>query len=510
MSYRTINLLLLIFVNTSIILFSSCSTENKRDKYDDNKQSGVAFTSSDPELTQAWEWAKNTALSYVREGDAVGPWYEAALPGRDAFCMRDVSHQTSGAAVLGLEEENINMLYRFAENISESKDWCSYWEINKDNVPAPVDYKNDKDFWYNLPANFDVMDACFRMFMWTGDSSYLSDSVFLNFYDKTLNEYTEVWNLGALDILQRDRIMNLPEGATKENHHYYDKRGIPGYHEGAGGRMLLGIDQLAVQSAANNWYNFKIMNGEKNSRWENEAEYLQSIISNVFWDDDKKDFRTILYDDRSFDYSVGSGQDFSHMLLHYNALNDEVMINSILDHYSEHKNELIIEIASHMPDIFFRYGRPDEGIYMLKHLTNSSTERREYPENPFSVIGAFATGLMGITPDAGGNYLITMSGLSDPEAWCSLSDLPVLGKKIDLTHYGQHTSVITNHSDKDIIWFPYLKGSQEEWYINEKPDKLHAQVSDFFGLQVTSWMITVPPQSTASVSAFPTEKWPVK
>jgi len=24
---------------------------------------------------------------------------------------------------------------------------------------APVDYKSDADFWYNLPANFDIIDA---------------------------------------------------------------------------------------------------------------------------------------------------------------------------------------------------------------------------------------------------------------------------------------------------------------------------------------------------------------
>jgi len=31
----------------------------------------------------------------------VGYWYEAALPGREAFCMRDVSHQSIGAETLG-------------------------------------------------------------------------------------------------------------------------------------------------------------------------------------------------------------------------------------------------------------------------------------------------------------------------------------------------------------------------------------------------------------------------
>ncbi|MFA6126609.1 MAG: hypothetical protein WC699_04845 [Bacteroidales bacterium] len=40
-------------------------------------------------------------MSFVFEDDPVGPWYEAAEPGREAFCMRDVSHQSMGAHALG-------------------------------------------------------------------------------------------------------------------------------------------------------------------------------------------------------------------------------------------------------------------------------------------------------------------------------------------------------------------------------------------------------------------------
>jgi hypothetical protein len=65
-------------------------------------------------------------LAYAFTGDPVGPWYEAALPGRQAFCMRDTAHQGLGAHMLGLAQYTRNMLYKFAENISKSKDWCSY------------------------------------------------------------------------------------------------------------------------------------------------------------------------------------------------------------------------------------------------------------------------------------------------------------------------------------------------------------------------------------------------
>ena len=31
---------------------------------------------------------------------------------------------------------------------------------------------SDDDFWFNLPANFDVLDAAVRMWRWTGDDGY--------------------------------------------------------------------------------------------------------------------------------------------------------------------------------------------------------------------------------------------------------------------------------------------------------------------------------------------------
>jgi len=485
-----------------LALLQGCSNIQESDVKKRLPVASVGFLSSDEELNIAWEWARETALSYVRQGDAVGPWYEAALPGREAFCMRDVSHQTTGASVLGLDKENKNMLFRFAENISESKDWCSYWEINKDNLPAPVDYKNDKDFWYNLPANFDVIDACFRMYLWTGDSSYVTNPVFLNFYKRTLSEYIDRWDLSPENILERDRLMNLPEDATPENHKYYSNRGIPGYHEGGRGRMRLGIDLLATQYAAYNWYHY--MHGDQeDSHWRKQADKTDSIIQNIFWDPQLKKFNLLLYDDGSYAHSVGDGADFSHLLLHFNVLNDLQKINSILDTYSNDKEGFIIEIASHLPDIFFHNGRAKDGIYMLKYLTDSNTYRREYPENPFSVVGAFVTGLMGVTVGAPDHFISTFSGLEDPNTQAMLTDLPVMGKSIDLLHRGRHTSILHNHSAETIYWSPYLEGVMDEWYINGKKESGYGEETEYFGLKVSSFLIGVPPYSFVSVSAFP-------
>ncbi len=141
--------------------------------------------------------------------------------------MRDVSHQAMGAAALGLSAQNKNMLSRFAGSISASKDWAGYWEIDKDGKPSSADYVNDDDFWYNLPANFDVMNASLRMFMWTGDSAYITNSAFLNFYRHTAIDYILQWQLEPANILSRPRIMNRRLDSGK----FVDSRGIPGYTE---------------------------------------------------------------------------------------------------------------------------------------------------------------------------------------------------------------------------------------------------------------------------------------
>ena len=140
-------------------------------------QTGLTFTSSDTAVQHAFEWARQMALSFKgSDTDPVGPWYEAALPSRNAFCIRDVSHQCLGAEMLGMSRENKNMFQKFLQNISASKDWCTFWEMNRWNLPAPADYKNDSAFWYNLNANFELIFACERLYRWTGDSNYISGS----------------------------------------------------------------------------------------------------------------------------------------------------------------------------------------------------------------------------------------------------------------------------------------------------------------------------------------------
>ena len=251
-------------------------------------QGAIEFASSDTKLVEGFRWAKAQALAYVRDSPVIGTWYEAALPGRNAFCMRDVSHMSTGAQFLGLGPNTRNMLHQFAQHISASKKWCTWWEITGEGKPAPVDYKSDDNFWYCLPANFDVLDACYRQWLWSRDNAYLDD-VFLNYYRHTVTDYVKQWdhnNDGLLEHLPGDGHM-----------------GIATYDEDLTDDVLVGADLIAAQYAAYGSY-AAFQRARNDQAVANEfaakAQDLKSLYNNKWWDASRNCYFAALSEDGQF------------------------------------------------------------------------------------------------------------------------------------------------------------------------------------------------------------------
>jgi hypothetical protein len=99
-------------------LLTACGTKNSPDLLSRPADS-IRISSPDTALVNIFNWAQKTSNGYVGDdNDPVGPWYEAALPQREAFCIRDVSHQCIGAEILWQGKQNLNMFRKFVENIS--------------------------------------------------------------------------------------------------------------------------------------------------------------------------------------------------------------------------------------------------------------------------------------------------------------------------------------------------------------------------------------------------------
>ena len=434
---------------------------------------------SDAKLAVAFGWARRQALAYAFRGDPVGDWYEAALPGRQAFCMRDVSHQSMGAHALGLAGHTRNMLGKFAENISEAKDWCSYWEINRENLPAPVDYRNDADFWYNLPANFDVLDACFRMYMWTGDRAYLTDRAFLNLYKRTVHEYVDRWDLGLDRIMTRARIMNV-RGHVDPANRFKANRGIPSYEE-SDTNFVVAIDQLAVQYAGYLAYaRFEQLagNAEESKEFLKRANDVKSFLNQVWWDKESGAY----YSSLGLDHKLRK-HGFNLAVLYYGAAEDgpkaESVVTAIVRSIGN-KEPTGIEEQSHLPEVLYRYGKAEAAYEQILDLTAERKNRREYPEVSYSVIGAVVTGLMGIElvladPDKAQHESLyvegtvrTTSHLTATTKWAELRHVPIRANEITVRHEGLSETMVTNEAGLALIWNACFAGSHAKLMANGK------------------------------------------
>jgi hypothetical protein len=421
--------------------------------------SALELETSDPKLAAAFAWAKAQALDYTFPAaaydDPVGDWYEAALPSRFAFCMRDVSHQAAGAQVLGLAAFNRNMFGKFARGISPSRDFCSYWEIDKWDRPAPVDYKNDKDFWYNLTANFDVLDACWRQYLWTGDRTYVDDPAFLAFYRQSVEDYVAAWDKDGDGIPE-----HRPE---------YGSRGLGGYDEGPfSDRALYASDLVAAMARAFDDYAALLeVRGQPGATpaLRDRASRLREAYAG-WWSEAKGKYAdgrvqggALVYQDL-----IWNGV----FPLYFGAIppgpRRDATLRRILEAVPEG-----IEIESYLPEIFYRYGADDAAYARILALTDPAKSRREYPEVPFAVAGAVATGLMGLAPDARSRTLETRSALTAATAWAALMGVPVFDAVVDVRHDGRTKSSLAVRSGAAVVWKAVFDGTWDSLEVDGVP-----------------------------------------
>jgi hypothetical protein len=480
-----------------IALLALCASVSGQSKKR-SPQSNLELSSSDTRLVEAFNWAKQQAMAYVFDGDPVGPWYEASLPGRRAFCMRDVSHQATGAQALGLSKYTHNMLHRFAENIAASRDWCSYWEIDYRNLPAPVDYKNDREFWYNLPANFDVLDTCYRMYLWTGDKTYISDPVFLNFYDRTVTDYVNRWDLSVNRIMTRKNTATPPP--------FF--RGDPSYEESRRD-MELGVDLLATQYAGyRSFAAIQVIRGNQDSAkmYLQNASEVKSLVNSKWWNASGNYFYAYLDNNRQFQGRGGSD-------LLYRGVTDEgprmqSALNALLEARAEPASA--VEPKSHYAEILYRYGDPEAAYAQIMDLTRAGRERREYPEVSYSVIGALVNGMMGINmkPSApieevvdGSHFetvIETLPQLTAKTSWAEIRNLPVLDDVVTVKEESRRT-VLTNRGKSELVWQAAFAGSFPSLTVNGKPQAAQNEIR-YLGHPVTWVRLLVPAGASAEVS----------
>jgi len=466
-----------VYVSVGILfILNSCS--NQPFSAETLPAGTISFTSNDTVLVNRFNFAKSFALNYT-DSAAVGLWYEAAPAGREAFCIRDVSHMAKGAVFLGLQNYTKNMFYKFAYNISDAKDWCTYYSINKLDSPVRDEFTNDKEFWYRLPANFDMLQSCYNQFILTGDKEYITNPVFLNFYKKTVNEYATRWNLQYPVIKTRERFMNLPD-AFNRNNPYYIFRGLPTYADANAFKIHLGVDLLSAQFAALQSYSKLLAFTDKKAdtiALHLKATEYYNYINSEWWDIYKNNLITLKYNDNTAFITP-----FVFYALYYNALGNTEQIVKVLD-YLKKQNDIAIEVHSYYPEIFYKYGYSSDGYRYLSSLLSYDTYQREYPEASFATISTIVSGVMGVNANVTEDYIKSCSSFTSDTITASLTDLPLANRLISVTHIGNTQSQFQLLAGNNTLWVAAFKGDFN--YIEINGDKIKAKKTNIpvYGIQ---------------------------
>lgn len=419
-----------------------------------NRQNNLTLSTTDHSLKEIFDWAVRMSNNNVgNSDDPVGPWYCSALPGRSAFCMRDVSHQCIGEEINHHGVENKNIMTRFAENITPEKDYCTYWEINRWNKPAPADYVSDEDFWYNLPANLDVLRACYRLYLWTGDEGYLIDPRFTNFYELSMNQYIDRWELAPEKIMDRPYRMNFK--GDMEASSFGHSRGLASYEEQVPG-IAVGADLLCALNAAMDAYSkmWKIRGDEKKAKlYAEKAQAYKALLNGKWWNDSTKN----LYAYRLENGEMSEGG-CNSIAVWFGTTEGKDRINALLDTMSG--TETNIENRTYYASVFYRYGRPNEGYKMFANLYNDP--RKEYPEAASSIIESVICGMCGVEPNAPERSIATLPSLTDKTPEVRVSHIPVMGGEISLSHKGNLETTLENHTGSTIIWKAQFHGTNSK------------------------------------------------
>ncbi len=446
-----------IFFALGLALTTSCKTASSDDLLVAGSEN-IRVASSDTLLVKIFNWAQATSDGYVgKDSDPVGPWYEAALPKREAFCIRDVSHQCIGSEILWQGKQNLNMFRKFVENISEEKDYCSYWEINRYNKPAPVDYISDKDFWYNLNANFDIIDACYKLYEWTGNKAYINGETFDKFFQLTLNQYIERWQLQADKIMDRPAFMNLKPETVK----YKYARGIPSYDESQDDIAVSGDLLGMIYNGFKTYSNILKLRGDtgESEKYAGKAAGYRHLIDSLWWNEDSRSYSAFYKSNKKF--STG-GISNSEFLLWYSVIEDPARITSSLRDIANSQ----VEVLSYLPMLFYRYGLNAEGYHYLTKIYHD--KRRMYPEASSGAIEGIVRGLMGVEPCASENRIATCPKLANGKESVTVENIPVFSGLISVRHDSPAKSTFANKSENAVTWRATFQGSFQNIMVNGK------------------------------------------
>jgi hypothetical protein len=300
-----------------------------------------------------------------------------------------------------------------------------------------------------------VLDCCLRQYCWTGDQAYLQNPALRFFYAKSVNEYVRQWDKDGDGLLE-----HYPE---------YGFRGIATYNEEVAD-PLVGADLIAAQYAGYRAFASFMELDERRQEadhFNEQAAALKGHYNQHWWDAQARRYYGFINQDRSF--SNDEQGMASLMALYFDLVDGKDRVSQTLDLITALEPQTNVETRSYIPEILYRYGRIQAARAVLRSLFDPGLARREYPELSFALIGALATGLIGLAADARERLVTTLPRLTSKTGWAKMANIPLFETQIDVQHTANAATILKNHGPRPIYWRAVFPGDFETLLVNEKP-----------------------------------------
>ncbi|WP_405059247.1 NPCBM/NEW2 domain-containing protein [Kribbella sp. NBC_01505] len=485
-----------------------------------SEQKSIVISSSSAKLVDTFNWAKWRARQHVQTGkhgpiDVEGPVppnakqadyipsYWAGYAHRTAFYIRDYAHQSSGAHLLGLDQENRSMLEAYAKTSTEARDWYPLWALNFDGSPYFVDHPSESYFVREVPAVFELVDKAAEQYRWTGDASYLNDPTLWSFYTKAVTEF----------ITRHDQ--QLPNGVAEGTGRgiWY---GAASYNERSDAQMVEAGDGIAAQYQAFRGYaELARARGDKSvaKQFEKRAGELFEYF-NTEWGVAPGAWEYARGRNPDGSQVAGWGQENS-MFMAYDDIIDpnsrktDDFLDYLYQQYSE-RPPSNIESSTYVPDVLFAYGRSEQAWSWMNNVIIDQLDKPhevvqqgtngDYPEVPFTLVSQTVEGLAGIVPDAPSHAVSTLSRLPKEIGWLDLDHVMVGAHDLDVRHDGTtRTTVTHNAGPRPLKTTISFYGGYAKIKVNGK--QVTADHTLQRGKSVSSVTVSVPPGGKVAAEA---------
>ena len=481
----------------------------------------IEIRSSNPELDAIFKWAKTKARSYVQTGKT-GPVniserdtinetevayqasYWAGYPLRTAFYSRDFCHQAIGAHLLGLQEENFQMLKAFAASADAAKKWYPLWAINFDGSPYVLDYRNDTNFVREVPAVFELLEQAANLYRWTGEDRYWQDSVLWNFYQHAMTDFIDLHDT------------RMPNGIAEGSGTGSIFQGTATYNEQRDTVLLEAGDGLAAQYRA---YTAFAELAQARGELGLAAEYREKAAELYLYFNQDWGIQNTLSYNRGYATNLqpvqGWGKENSWFLAMKGILDPESpRTENYLDFIQERlesKDDIPdnIEALSYIPEVFFQYHQDERAWQWIQHIISRidqehvqaklSGKNGNYPEVSYVLVSNLVRDMMGIQPNAKTGMLRTLSHLPKGLDYLKTEDIPIGTARFSIEHQGKTSTTIHYRSGAQTFkWRAQFEGVLEALFVNGEQQK--AEPLLIFGKKITSIELSLEPGATITVA----------